>query len=44
MHEWLPIVAAVGIGVALGASMELTPFGAAMLCGGLGALIQYFGG
>lgn len=42
MHDWLPSVAAVGIGVDIAARWELTWIESGFLCGGLSALFMMF--
>ncbi len=44
MKEFLPLIAAIGIGVPLACRMELTWIGSAMFCGGLCDLFIMIGG
>lgn len=43
MHDLLPLIAGLGIGIPLGAYLELTGFGTGLLCMGFYAAITYFG-
>jgi len=38
IHDWLPMIAGTGIGVALAAYLSLRPLGSALLSAGLTAL------
>lgn len=44
MHEWLPVLAGVGLGVPIAIRMDCTPLTAGLFCGGLYALIRCFMG
>ena len=44
MHDWLPCLAAIGIGVPVAVHCRWGGLMAAFFCGGLHALIRYFGG
>lgn len=43
MHDWLPLIAGIGISVPLSSYMQLSVLGSGLLCGGITSLILYFG-